>query len=154
MSVDALIDPPFFPTLEKSIASGRKARTSALIFGLLFAFGFLGAAIALITGTRDDSTFLSAAVNLPIGSLLLFLSFRASKNLKVLKSRLAAETQQYYNSERARLKALEGKMTPAEWENYKLQLQNQKLLVELNRRQNIKTRTTTTTTSWVAEIGD
>lgn len=154
MSIESLIDPPFFPELEKPINSGSKARVRTLIFGMLFGFGGVASVFSLLAGDTEAATLISAGLFLPVGALLMFLGFRAAKNVDILKARLEAETHQYYNSERARLQELQGKMSTSEWENYKLQLQNQKLLVELNRKQNVKTRTTTTTTSWVTEVGD
>ena len=89
-----------------------------------------------------------------LGVLFILMSRLSKKRFAKVEAELEKAVQDYITSERNKLSAVKAKMNDAEWENYKLQLQNQKLLVELNRKQNVKTRTTTTTTSWVAEVGD
>ena len=151
MSVDELIDPPYFPALDKKYKALKGSSIVMLVYGILL---FVGAAvIALLAVNVSEELFLVVGIFAFLGALFIVMSNLTKKKFAKVEADLEKAVQDYITLERNKLNAIKAKMNDAEWENYKLQLQNQKLLVELNRKQNVKTRTTTTTTSWVADLG-
>jgi len=146
MSIDSLIEPPYFHDLEQRIA-GRKSQK--VVLSVLGLFSLVGG-VWVSTLTADPINLFSI-----IFMALAFVNFglipAMSKSQRALEQKLSSSVAEQIAAERRKLMAIKEKMSDAEWENYKLQLQNQKLLVELNRKQNTKTQTTTTTTSWVAQ---
>lgn len=151
MSLDRLINAPYFSKIEHDIKQGTKVLWATFIVSTIF-FGIgIGQLMPWLAFGRQEGLVWS--VILFLGGILLFLlALRAKKNVAKLKSDLEEEISGYFVSERLKLQALKDKMSVAEWENYKLQIQNNKLLEELNQKQNLKTRTTTT--SWVAQVSD
>lgn len=63
---------------------------------------------------------------------------------KVMKELMEREQQADDLAEEERLAKIKATMTPAEWEAYKLQLENNKLLKDIKRRGSQKNTTTTT----------
>ena len=63
---------------------------------------------------------------------------------KVMKELMEREQQADDLAEEERLAKIKATMTPAEWEAYKLQLENNKLLKDIKRRSSQKNTTTTT----------
>lgn len=152
MSVDELIDPPYFPALDKKYNSLKGSAIVQVVYGVILLVGAAGTALAAVN--VGEELFPMAGIFTFLGVLFILTSRLAKKRFAKVEAELEKAVQDYITLERNKLSAIKAKMNDAEWENYKLQLQNQKLLVELNRKQNVKTRTTTTTTSWVAEVGD
>ena len=151
MSVDELIDPPYFPALDKKYNSLKGSSTLNIILGVLFLIGGIGLSS---TAVAQGATYSPAGLGLiAIGVFGLVMSRVNAKRLVKVEKQLQDAVSNYITSERNKLNAIKAKMSDVEWENYKLQLQNQKLLVQINKKQNIKTQTTTTT-SFISEIGD
>lgn len=149
MSVDELIDPPYFPALDKKYKALKSSAIVQVAYGIILLVAAAGTALLAVNGVEE--LFLMAGIFTFLGVLFILTSRLAKKRFAKVEAELEKAVQDYITLERNKLSAIKAKMNDAEWENYKLQLQNQKLLVELNRKQNVKTRTTTTTTSWVAE---
>ena len=152
MSVDELIDPPYFPALDKKYKALKGSAIVQVVYGVILLVGAAGTALLAVNG--GEELFPMVGIFTLLGVLFILMSRLSKKRFAKVEAELEKAVQDYITSERNKLSAVKAKMNDAEWENYKLQLQNQKLLVELNRKQNVKTRTTTTTTSWVAEVGD
>lgn len=152
MSVDELIDPPYFPALDKKYKALKGSAIVQVVYGVILLVGAAGTALLAVNG--GEWLFPMVGIFTLLGVLFILMSRLSKKRFAKVEAELEKAVQDYITSERNKLSAVKAKMNDAEWENYKLQLQNQKLLVELNRKQNVKTRTTTTTTSWVAEVGD
>lgn len=151
MSVDELIDPPYFPALDKKYTNLKNAKVFYLVMGIFFVV--IGVALLGLFSVIAGQIALDSLLVLGMGGLLILASRLSKKRLDKVDAELTAAVENYINTERNKLNAVKAKMNDAEWENYKLQLQNQKLLVQLNQKQNVRTRTTTTS-SWVAEISD
>lgn len=152
MSVDELIDPPYFPVLDKKYKSLKGSAIVMLVYGIILLVGAAG--IALLIGSAGEGMIPVAGFLAFLGIIFILFSRLAKKNFTKVEAELTAAVQDYITNERNKLNAVRAKMNDAEWENYKLQLQNQKLLVQLNQKQNVRTRTTTTTTGFIAEISD
>jgi hypothetical protein len=152
MSVDELIDPPYFPALDKKYKALKGSAIVQVVYGVILLVGAAGTALLAVNG--GEELFPMVGIFTLLGVLFILMSRLSKKRFAKVEAELEKAVQDYITLERNKLSAIKAKMNDAEWENYKLQLQNQKLLVELNRKQNVKTRTTTTTTSWVAEVGD
>lgn len=140
MSVDELIDPPYFPDLDRRLGSSK-----ALIgfFGVFAVFSLFGTMFALgWTNSPVNPFSIAFAAGTLFFSGLVFVGVASKKSAE---RGLNAAVAEYIRVERARLNEIKSKMSDIEWENYKLQLQNQKLLVQLNNKANVKTQRTT---SW------
>ena len=151
MSVDELIDPPYFPALDKKYTNLKNAKVFYLVMGIFFVV--IGLALLGLFSVMAGQIALDSVLVIALGVLLILASRLSKKRLDKVDTELTAAVENYITTERNKLNAVKAKMNDAEWENYKLQLQNQKLLVQLNQKQNVGTRTTTTS-SWVAEISD
>ena len=86
-----------------------------------------------------------------LGVLFILMSRLSKKRFAKVEAELEKAVQDYITSERNKLSAVKAKMNDAEWENYKLQLQNQLLLktIQANTKKGGKN---SSTTSWAMEI--
>lgn len=145
MSIESLIDPPNFNGLVGKRKRARILTTLLFLFGVLI----LLANLAVLPQTLSQSYLppgLAISIALIIGSIFAF------KRLRRLSAELKVSTSAYYQSEFDRLTKLKKKMSTGEWENFKLQVQNQRLLTAMNQRQNVKT--TTMTSGFIADFSD
>ena len=150
MEFDQLIDPPSFAQDQNKVAMVKFWKIYLTFVGVvLIGIGVMLATVDL--GGSTDLTVLGFGL-LFTGGLLVLLALRSGKASQKRKAELDAKINAYYTGERARLAKVKETMSAAEWENYKLQLQNQKLLKELNTKQAAGRKTTTTT--WTFESGD
>jgi uncharacterized membrane protein YiaA len=149
MSVDDLIDPPYFPALDKKYQALKNAPVVQLVIGIIFML--VGAYLTAMALSGESFFIYLGLVLFALGLLNALVSRLSKKRLAKVEAELSAAVSSYIAAERSKLMAIKAKMNDAEWENYKLQLQNQKLLVQLNKKQNVKTRTTTTT-GFITEI--
>lgn len=153
MSVDELVEYPSFPELQRKVDSAKTFKVLLFIYALLMIPGGLALAIIASSNEAETGVWVGLAV-LGAGSLSLVGFRRVSANAKKANLEIASRTSEYLTGERNRLAQVKASMTVAEWETYKLQMENQRLLREIKNKPTGGRSTTTTTTSWVAEISD
>jgi len=113
-----------------------------LAIGLVVSLLLLGVPFILSDDTEYSILFLMVMMIGLIGTVfsstfLVFAIIRVFANIQ-LEARLEQEAK-----EEERLAKIRASMTPAEWEAYKLQLENNKLLKDIQRRGNSNKTTTT-----------
>jgi flagellar basal body-associated protein FliL len=152
MSVQDLVEYPRFADLEAKVQKSQTFNVLLTIYWVILALvGFGAFAFSSSSG--------SGAVLVGFGALglaaLFFMGARkARRTVSATKIEIGNQTSAYLASERKRLEDIKSSMTAAEWENYKLQLENQRLLRQIKNTPASTRTTTTSTTSWVAEVGD
>ena len=139
MSVDDLIDPPNFKTLDQRLAS---KKTGKVMYAIIGAFSLVG---GIWVSPQTDVPITAFSITFFALALICFsLVVLTARSQKSLEQEINKAVTEYIKAERSKLMAIKAKMNDAEWENYKLQLQNQKLLVQLNKKQDVKVQKTTT----------
>jgi uncharacterized membrane protein len=140
MSVDDLIDPPYFKDLDQRLAS---KKTGKVMYSVIGAFSLVG---GIWVSTQTDVPITAFSITFfSLALICLSLVVLTARSQKSLEQEINKAVTEYIKAERSKLMAIKAKMNDAEWENYKLQLQNQKLLVQLNKKQDVKVQKTTTT---------
>lgn len=85
------------------------------------------------------------ALYLVAGIALLVIARQAKKKDQALAQQITSQTSAAISSERDRLQKIKDNMSIAEWESYKLQIENQRILKQIkNRPTTTKTQATTT----------
>lgn len=148
--MDELISYPYFATLEKTHDTSRTFKILLFSLGVLLAIvGFL----LTLAGLFSESDMIpTGLVLLTLGGGGIFLARRAAATQKSIAKKIASKTSEYLVAERERLQELQNSMTVAEWESYKVQLQNQRILTAIkNKPTAARASTTTRTTMWIEE---
>jgi membrane protein implicated in regulation of membrane protease activity len=150
MEFDNLIEPPHYAKSEGETA----VAVFWVVFLSIWAVISAGLGGLLLSFANDNfpEFYTYGGGLLALAVLCLVLIRVAGKKVRKQKEELNRKTGEYYQRERARLEALKASMTTVEWENYKLQLQNQQLLKQINSKQVRGSTGTTTTTSFTTEI--
>jgi hypothetical protein len=98
----------------------------------------------------DDESVLTAGSDLFLFGILIGLigtifssTFLVIVAIKVFANAAAEVQREQEAKEEERLAKIRASMTPAEWETYKIQLENNKLLKNIQRNNNSKNTTTT-----------
>jgi len=103
--------------------------------------------VFLVTWIITFSLEFEAFALVTVLSIIAFLFFGVVEfveRTKVMKVLMEKEQQADDLAEEERLAKIKATMTPAEWEAYKLQLENNKLLKDIKKRSSQKGTTTTT----------
>ncbi len=152
MSVQELIEYPYFADLENKVQSRQTFKVLLTVYWIILA---LAGFVAIAFGAEVGTPLVLVGFGLFVLAALCFMGARkAGRTANETKIEIANRTSEYVASERKRLEAVKSSMSVAEWETYKLQLENQRLLRDIKNKPGVGRTTTTTTTSWVAEISD
>lgn len=148
--MDDLVEYPHFASLEKTAQSSRSFKT--LIGSLGIMLMALGTVVLVIGFTEGLEAVPAGIAILGLGGLSIFAASKAAVTERSVNLKIATRTQDYFVAERKRLNELKKSMTVAEWETYKLQLENQRLLREIKDRPTAaRTSTTTRAAMWIEE---
>ena len=101
-----------------------------LVMGGIVALGGLGMGYFL---GRDGQFAFDLAAFALLGGFIMIMAPAIKKNAARMRIELA-KREEYLASEAKKLEKLRDQMSPAEWANYKLQMENQRLLHEMNNR--------------------
>jgi hypothetical protein len=151
--MEDLVEYPYFAQLEENAESSRVFKILLGSLGMIF---LAAGAVVVVIGLTEGLEALPAGIAvLAVGGLCLFASTRAAATERSVNLKIAARTEEYLAAERKRLTGLKKSMSVAEWETYKLQLQNQQLLRDIKNKP-VTTRTSTTTRAavWFEEERD
>jgi hypothetical protein len=123
----------------------RKASKPLLFCGILIALGFI--AFIVFGSITSPSAIIErlamvGGVSILIGVVLIWVFL--IRYLLVQKKIRAEVLAKFAREEEERLAKIKATMSPAEWEAYKLQLENNKLLKDIKKRSSQKNTTTTT----------
>jgi hypothetical protein len=118
----------------------KKGTKPILITGGLIAFGFILVIVFSFAFIVDSLTLLGLFL-IGVGIIVILgLAIRSLFIQKKVRTEIMARLER---EEEDRLAEVKATMTPAEWEAYKLQLENNKLLKDIKRRSSQKSTTTT-----------
>jgi len=141
-----------FADLEAKVQKSQTFNVLLTVYwGILALVGFAAIAFGSQTGSSGALVGFGA---LGVAALCFMGARKARRTVTSTKIEIGNRTNAYLASERKRLEDIKSSMTAAEWENYKLQLENQRLLRQIKNTPASTRTTTTSTTSWVAEVGD
>lgn len=148
--MDDLVEYPHFADLEKTAETSRIFKILIGSLGLMLLA--LGAIVIVIGFTEGLEAVPAGIAILGLGGLFTFGARRAAATERSMNLKIASRTQEYFVNERKRLNELKKSMSVAEWETYKLQLENQRLLRDIkNKPTSARTSTTTRAAMWVEE---
>jgi heme exporter protein D len=117
----------------------KKGTKPILITGGLIAFGLI---LVVPLGFIVDRLIYFGLLVIGVGIIVILgLAIRTLFIQKKVRTEIMARLEREEEDRLAKVKAT---MTPAEWEAYKLQLENNKLLKDIKRRSSQKSTTTTT----------
>jgi heme exporter protein D len=117
----------------------KKGTKPILITGGLIAFGLI---LVVPLGFIVDRLIYFGLLVIGVGIIVILgLAIRTLFIQKKVRAEIMARLEREEEDRLAKVKAT---MTPAEWEAYKLQLENNKLLKDIKRRSSQKSTTTTT----------
>jgi len=117
----------------------KKGTKPILITGGLIAFGLI---LVVPLGFIVDRLIYFGLLVIGVGIIVILgLAIRSLFIQKKVRTEIMARLEREEEDRLAKVKAT---MTPAEWEAYKLQLENNKLLKDIKRRSSQKSTTTTT----------
>lgn len=148
--MDDLIEYPYFAGLEKTAESSRAFKILLGSLGMIF---LAAGAVVVVVGLTEGFEALPAGIALlAVSGLCVFVAIRAAATERSVNLRITVRTDEYLAAERKRLSVLKKSMSIAEWETYKLQLQNQQLLRDIkNRPTATQTSTTARAAVWFEE---
>jgi heme exporter protein D len=116
----------------------KKGTKPILITGGLIAFGLI---LVVPLGFGVDRLIYFGLLVIGVGIIVILgLAIRTLFIQKKVRAEIMARLEREEEDRLAKVKAT---MTPAEWEAYKLQLENNKLLKDIKRRSSQKSTTTT-----------
>jgi hypothetical protein len=151
MEIEELIEYPHFAELERKFAAARLRKWLGLLNTIFLTPAGVFAMWLSFNGFRGLEWI---GIPFTLGGVASFFIYRsAAISLRTVVLDINMKTSEHFEKEHVRLSGLRESISLAEWENYKLQLQNNRLLKELKSRPR-SSQTTTTTTGWVTEIGD
>lgn len=153
MSIDELIEFPDANHLQAKLNSRKTWRVILLMYWVIsLCLGVFLIMLPILFPEDGEDFFVYGLLVSLLGLVFLLGWLRLNSSTRKLEAEIVQNTQEYISSERVRLKALQESMTVAEWENYKLQLQNQRLLRDIKNKPGYPR--TTTTTGFIAGVSD
>ena len=153
MSIDELIEYPDANHFQAKLTSRKTWRVILLMYWIIsLSIGVFLLVLPFLFPEEGEEFFIYGLLVSLLGLVFLLGWLRLNSSTRKLQAEILQKTQDYISSERQRLKALQESMTVAEWENYKLQLQNQRLLRDIKNKPGYPR--TTTTTGFIAGVSD